>query len=240
VAINFEKAKEQVEKSFVVRLEKESNDPKGNYDGSDLECEVEFAVDISGSMNSSFMSGKLYSNGTVGEILSRFYVVANMLDKDKKMGCTPFSEEAERLKVEVTASNYADYVKNEIMNKNKGWYFYGTNYSPMIDAVVEKGKVPKLVICIVDGDAHDKTKAKKKIIESADTPTFFLFIGIGKQERFEFLEMLDDIPDSQRTIDNVDFKQIVDVTKLSDKELYDMIADEFVGWFYKAKSKGIF
>lgn len=235
--IDFKKSKEEAEKSFVIRLEKESKKTGIEHE---IACEVDFAIDISGSMNSRSMSGKLYDNGTVGEILSRFYVVANILDIDKKMGCIPFSSTAKKLSIEIDENNYENYVKKEIMEKKQDWFFRGTQYGPMIDEVTEKGSTPKLVIAIVDGDASDKGIAKRKIIDSAETPTFFLFIGIGNNEQFKFLEMLDDIPDNKRKIDNVDFKQIKDITKLSDKELYDMIADEFIGWFYKAKEKKIF
>jgi hypothetical protein len=238
--VNLDKATEQAEKSFIVRLEKEVK--KTGIEHT-IEAEVKFVVDISGSMNNSGMSGKLYSNGTVNNIMSRFYPVAKILDDNGDMEVYPFSCECKKLDVSVNENNYENFIESEIMNKKKSYYFSGTDYAPMINKIMNDvhDKLPQLCICIVDGNANDKSKARKAIIESAKTKTFFLFIGIGnKKNEFEFLESLDDISDKERLIDNVDFHYIKNIMTLSDKELYDIICNEFVGWFYKAKSIKLF
>lgn len=238
MGINLKKAVEQVEESFVVKLQKKSDETNIEHT---IECEVKFAVDISGSMNNSGMSGRLYDDGTVNEVVSRFFAVAKVLDDNEEMEVYPFSSECEQLDVPVTEKNYEKYVKKEIMEKRKNWYFGGTTYVPMIQEVMKDcSGSPQLILCVVDGDTRDERRVENLIIESSGKPVFWFFIGIGKNERFEFLEKLDDIPDSKRVIDNVDFKEVGNISKLSDKELYDMIADEFIDWFYAAKAKGIF
>lgn len=238
--IDLNKATEQAEKSFVVRLEKEVKKTGIEHE---IIAEVKFVVDISGSMNMANMSGKLYSNGTVNEVIARFFPVAKILDDNQQMEVFPFSNQCKKLPVSVDENNYQTYVQKEIMDKKQNWYFSGTQYAPMIETIIDDTPktIPQLIICLVDGDSSDKSQAKKAIIKSANTKTFFLFIGIGKNEReFSFLESLDDMSEKDRLIDNVDFHYIQDVSKVSDKELYDMIANEFIGWFYQAKSIGLF
>lgn len=238
--INLEKSTHEAEKSFVVRLEKEVK--KTGIEHT-IVAEVKFVVDISGSMNNSGMSGRLYSDGIVNEIMSRFYPVSVILDDNQEMEVYPFSNKCEKLDIPVMEKNYQSYVKDEIINKKKSWYFSGTDYSPMIQKIIEDcpKAIPQLCICIVDGDTSEKTKAKELIKKSADTPTFFLFLGIGKNSReFSFLESLDDMKEDERLIDNVDFHYIKDIATLSDKELYDMVCNEFISWYYKAKSINLF
>jgi hypothetical protein len=237
---SLEKAREEVKQSFTVSLEKKYQETNIAHD---IEAEVKFACDISGSMNRRDMSGKLYDDGTVNEIVKRFFAIAKELDDNGEMEMYPFSVYCEELKVHVKDDNYENYVKKEIMgfNKKKDWYFGGTNYVAMIKEILKHcNKKPQLILCVVDGCTTNKKQAKELIIQSAEKPIFWFFIGIGNNERFEFLESLDDMDESKRKIDNVDFKQIKDITKISNKELYDMISDEFVGWFYKAKELNIF
>lgn len=244
---DLKKATDQVEKSFVVRLEKEY---EKTGEAHNIKASVKFVVDISGSMNTKFISGKLYSDGTVNSVVQRFFAVAKVLDDNGVLEMYPFSEQCEELIVPVQDNNYMDYVEKEIMQKKKSWYFGGTDYVPMIKLILEhsqklpetkpENEMPQLILCVVDGDTANKDIAKQLIIKSAKKPIFWLFIGIGKNNNFEFLETLDDIPESERLIDNVDFKKIDDINKISDKELYDMIAEEFIPWFYKAKGLNIF
>jgi len=262
MGIDLKKAEDQAKKSFIVRLEKEVQETGVTHD---IMAQLKLTLDISGSMNDPGMSGRLYDNGTVNLFVSRFYGAARVLDDDGDMEVFPHSNVCEKLKVPVDINNYKNYVEQEIMKKMKSYYFSGTKYAPMIKAVVADlhPTLPQLAICIVDGDCHDPGNTRNELIKSANTPTFFLYIGIGKNVReFKFLSSLYDTPQStpkggllnnlfrkkntpsnireQRKVDNFAFYYIQDIMALTDEELYNICADKFISWYYYAKEKGIF
>jgi len=238
MGINLEKATKEMEKSFTVCLEK-----KAKQTGIEHEIfgAVKFAPDISGSMSS------LYSNKKVQEVLERLFVVALGLDDDGSMQVFPFSSKCEQLEKEVTIKNYEGFVDKEILKNRKNYYFGGTDYTPMLDEVykdfknnnksglfTKKKVTPSLVLCIVDGDTSRQSKVKETIIELSKEPIFFIFFGIGN-DSFRFLKDLDTM--SGRYIDNAAFYNVNSIDSLSDKDLYDMIAEQYVEWFYQMKQR---
>jgi hypothetical protein len=196
VMFDLEKSRKEVQKSFGVCLEKKYKETGIEHT---IYGEVKFAVDISGSMNSVAMSGELYSDGTVNEVVKRFFAAAKELDDNGEMEVYPFSSTCEMLKIPVVNNNYENYVENEIMKKRKNWYFGGTDYVPMIKALLSDcNKIPQLILCVVDGDTRNEYEAKKLIIESSKKPIYWFFIGIGNNNDFDFLKKLDKISNNKR------------------------------------------
>lgn len=238
MGINLEKAQEVMVKSFTVCLEKKVKETGIEHS---VFGAVKFAPDISGSMS------KLYNDKKVQEVLERLFVAALGLDDDKSMQVFPFSSQCQKLSKEVTIKNYEGFVEKEILKNRKNYYFGGTDYTPMLDEVYQdfknnnksglfskKSVTPSLVLCIVDGDTSNKSKVKEMIIKLSNEPIFFIFFGIGN-DSFSFLKDLDNM--SGRYIDNAAFYNVNRIDSLSDKDLYDMIAEQYVEWFYQMKSK---
>ena len=67
-------------------------------------------------------------------------------------------------------------------------------------------------------------------------PIFWQFVGLGN-DSFDFLEKLDDM--SGRYVDNADFFKIRNINKVSDKELYNQLLNEYPEWLKLVKSKGM-
>jgi hypothetical protein len=226
-----------MESSFTVCLEKKKKETGLEYD---LISAVKFAPDISGSMD------WLYKNGKVQNVLERLFVVALGLDDDKSMQVFPFSSKCEMLNTEVGLKNYNGFVDNYMLKNKKSYYFCGTSYLSMLNQIESdfeqnnkkgffaksKSKMPSLVLGIVDGDTMSYNKVERKILELSEKPIFFIFFGIG-DDNFNFLKKLEEM--NNRKIDNVAFYDVNSIDSLSDKQLYDMIAEQFVDWFYLMK-----
>jgi len=101
---------------------------------------------------------------------------------------------------------------------------------------IEQSKVPTIVFFLTDGNNHDPAQTAQLIRETADQPVFWQFVGLGN-ESFEFLEMLDEM--EGRFIDNANFFQLNDISKISDKELYERLLNEVPSWLKEAKEKNI-
>lgn len=237
--INLEKSKETMFESFTINLQKKVQSTGIEYE---LYSAVKFVPDISGSMSG------LYNTGKVQKVLERLFVVALGLDDDGSMQVFPFSDMCERLTEEVTIKNYEGFVDNEIINKDKNYYFSGTEYLAFLKEIEKDYKgsnkkqffrktkiIPSLVLCIVDGDTENKAEVEAKIKELSKLPIFFIFFGIGRA-KFKFLEKLDTM--SGRDIDNAAFYNVNDIDDLSDSQLYDMISEQFINWFYELKTRG--
>lgn len=183
-------------------------------------------------------TSNLYINGTIQNVINRLLPMALKFD-DKELKLYLFNHKFFKEK-NVTMDNFFNYVKeNDLYNK---YVYGGTNYSSIMKAIInltmniEKNNNPTYVIFITDGDNSDKEEAKKVIIEASDKPIFWQFVGVGN-ERFKFLELLDNIPG--RVIDNANFFSLKDINEISDTELYEKIMKELPTWFKEAKDKKI-
>ena len=90
--------------------------------------------------------------------------------------------------------------------------------------------LPVYVIFITDGEPSDREESENVLMQMAECPIFFQFIGIGS-EHFSFLQKLDDI--TGRYVDNADFKPVRDLSDIS----YEMLIDEFPNWLSDEKVK---
>jgi hypothetical protein len=239
--INLEKNTEMAKGIFVANLEKKAARTGTEYD---IEAAVKLILDISGSMQN------VYYNNIVQDVLTRIFPTAILLDDDGKMQVVPFSNNSKILPVEVDAENYQDFILKEVLNKKESWYFGGTEYLPFLKEVEKdydknnrpgffkkKRIIPSLCICVVDGDTRNVEAVKRKIVELAAKPIYFIFIGIETGcSRFGFLETIDDM--QGREIDNVSFYKANDITRFQDEQLYDVISKNYIDWFYQMKQLG--
>jgi hypothetical protein len=214
-----------------------------------VQANIVLAIDRSGSM------GAEYRNGVVQEVVDRLLGIGMNMDSDKSIDVFQFNSNYNYVG-QATEGNYSDFVK-----KNGQTASGGTNYAPVMEAIIEKygtplsgkkkgmlsglfGKkvseakpqYPTFVFFITDGDNFDKSETINVVKQSAEQPIFWQFVGIG-HEGFPFLQKLDDL--SGRYVDNADFFKVSDISKVGDDELYEKLLNEFPEWLVEVKSKGM-
>jgi len=195
-------------------------------------AQVVFCLDASGSMSS------LYRDGTVQSIVERLMPVAIKFDDNQSMEVFLFSSYQHDEVEPANVGNMNGYVDKYVLPKAE---FCGTNYAPVIEDIVNKyknDKIPTFVIFITDGDNGDKPETIAAMKNASNYPIFFKFVGIGNNERFLFLEKLDDL--SGRRVDNANFIQIPNISKESDENLYKALMEEYSDWQIAAKKENIF
>lgn len=197
----------------------------------DLKARVVFAIDYSGSMSNRYSSGK------VQELVERILPLSLRFDDDGDMGVWMFDDCHRRLP-DMNLENFHGYVKNEIMKYTMG----GTRYADVINDIVaqytkkEPANIPTYVVFITDGNCWDEDQSEKAIKNASKHNIFWQFVGIGKENK-KFLERLDDMPG--RFLDNADFFDCNDISKIDDEELYKRLLNEFDGWVVQARNKGM-
>lgn len=199
---------------------------------TNLKSRVALVLDYSGSMIS------LYKNGTVQSVIERILPIAMQFDDNAELDLWIFENGFNRLGG-ITKSNFYGYVKNKIMSK---YSMGGTQYTPVMKDIAQKyineepSSIPNYVIYITDGDNSDKSATTEFMKNISNKPIFWQFVGLGS-DSFAFLEKLDDM--GGRYVDNADFFKIKDINKISDKELYNNLLNEYPEWLKLVKSKGM-
>lgn len=191
---------------------------------SQREIRVVFVLDHSRSM------APLYKDGTVQDTLERIFPLALTFDDNGEMEFYLFDTLFKELDT-VSAGNIDGYTENVIW-PNHGKYG-ATCYAPIITEITERcakrepSKLPTLVVFITDGNNSDKKAAKEALVIASHYNIFWKFVGIG-DEKFEFLQKLDTM--SGRFIDNANFVEINDISKINDQALYGLLLEEFGDW----------
>lgn len=214
---------------------------------NNIPCNVEFGIDASPS------AVWLYENGTIKNVFDRIYTIAMAVDVDKKLGVHVFGENVKTLP-EITESNVATYFNKLVYPLRRN--FNGTRYAPVIAAIKSSiesetasgslfGKVktlfgggkqaagnipPVLGIIITDGQNQDRDDAERVLKESQNLNIYWLLVGIGSPSEFKFIrEMGAKYP-------NVGCVEFLDITKISEEDLYDqLLNDEFAAWVKRFK-----
>ena len=219
----------------MVELKKKANFAVSMKGISGQKARVALALDVSGSMET------LYRDGVVQQVVERALALAIQFDDNGAIDIFLFDSNAHELG-ELQEQNIHGYVDKEIMTKHNIWG--GTNYSPVMRTIMKKyadvgpGKGdPAYVIFITDGENSDRVTAEKTIVDAAKMGIFWQFIGIGN-EQFDFLSKLDTL--QGRFIDNANFFQVNDISKIDDTELYNRLLNEFPGWLKESKDKGLY
>lgn len=191
--------------------------------------DVAIVLDASKSMYAD------YKEGRVQELLEKIFGLSTALDRDASLDVFLFGNESIQLK-SIEAASLDGYVKREIIGSHK--INQATNYAKAIECVNNAyfgRKNATFVIFVTDGDASDKPHTKAWIHQVCRCPYYFQFVGIGN-ERFSFLEKLDQLPD--RAVDNCGFVRAEDVFRMDEAKLYDAILAELPAWLKEAQRRG--
>ena len=220
----------------IVSLSKESGVDLGSTN-----AKVVVVLDYSGSMS------RLYSNGTVQHTISRLVPLGLTFDDNGSIDVYLFQDTYRKM-ADLNLSNYENYVRNVINTSH--YIMGGTRYAPVLRAIIEGDSCKRgsflgfgrktvtiepivdngdatFILFITDGENTDRNAANEIIKKSSDMNVFIQFIGIGNQ-KFSYLEMLDDIPGRKR--DNTGFSKMEDLDKADDNELYTNVLKQFSRW----------
>lgn len=194
---------------------------------------VGLILDASGSMR------RQYSEGKVQEVINRILPLAVHFDDDGELDIWAFSSRSLALPA-ANLQNYENYVTS-IKGGWKEWNMMSFNNEPeVISAALshyQSTDLPVLIIFISDGGVDQDKKIKSLLVEAANRPIFWQFVGIGGRN-YGILEKLDTM--SGRLVDNCGFFALDDLHSISEQDLYDRLLQEFPGWLAEAKNKGIY
>lgn len=202
-------------------------------------AKVCLVLDVSGSMNG------LYKRGVVQQIADRLLALACWLDDDRSVDVFLFDNRAIDAGP-ITLENFEGQIAALVTKHKLGG---GTAYSPVMNLVrlfygyggerqgpAPAAELPVYVMFVTDGGCTDRPATEPTVRTAAFEPIFWQFVGVGGG-RFEFLEKLDDL--KGRFVDNADFGEIKDPSKLSDEEMYERLMKEYPDWVGKARDQGL-
>lgn len=217
-------------------------------------CQVAFALDVSGSFDSSHRSGETQ------HLLDRLVPWGLVFDANKTIDVFTFSDGEDHVSHvgDLNEGNYAGYIRDNVINRVRG-YNGGTDYHYVLDEILEnfgwgvtqKREKPGLLsrifgspkeevkasgkgelsIClfVTDGESFDEAATEELLRASQDRgdKVFFMMIGVG-HSGFGFLKRMDR---EFRNVGFVTFKDLSKLQKMSDDELNDaMIGDKVINW----------
>jgi stress response protein SCP2 len=193
---------------------------------------VGLVLDASGSMYAQ------YDKGKVQQVIERLLPLAVHFDDDGALDVWAFSSNTLALPP-ATLQNYSDY----IASVEYGWRNWGmmsiNNEPAVIEQVIRHfhhSTLPVLIIFVSDGGVSQNAAIKKLLVEAANLPIFWQFVGIGGRN-YGILEKLDTL--SGRIVDNCGFFSLDDINSVSEQELYERMLSEFPLWLEAAKLKSI-
>jgi uncharacterized protein YegL len=185
-------------------------------------------LDHSGSMSGD------YRSGAVQTLVDRALAFGLQIDVDGSIPVIPFDSVVHNT-VDVNMSNYQNIVQQSIYKPNQ---MGGTDFDGPLEVVrklAEKTDAPIFCCVVTDGDPWDKAAATRLVCDLARYPVFIKFMALRD---VPYLNMLDDLGDDKRLLDNVDTKSFRDLN-MSDEAFGDAMADEWAGWIDLATKAGI-
>jgi uncharacterized protein YegL len=222
---------DKVEQTAGVSLRKKSETAgvslkKHNVAG--VRAQVVLLIDHSGSMSYD------YQNNKVQELTERALAFGLQLDADGEIPVIPFDSRVWPT-VDVTMANYKDIVAKKIYRPNE---MGGTEFDGPLKEVrklAEKTDAPIFCCILTDGNPWNQAAATSLVCDLARYPVFIKFMALRD---VPYLQMLDDLGDDKRLLDNVDTKTFSNLD-MSDEEFADAMSDEFAGWIELAIKAGI-
>lgn len=222
----------------LVSLAKKASFSLNKFGLEDQAAEVELVLDYSISMSS------LYASGQIQTLAERVLALATQLDDDGQVPTWFFDTGAE-LMGDIDLSSFAGAIDRFRQKRNMG----GTNYAPVIDAIVKKhaggrglfrksGKsngLPKFVLFLTDGYPMDPAQTEAALIRASEHAIFFKFLSLGPQ--IDFLQKLDDL--EGRRIDNADYQAVDDLGSIKEAQLYDLLLVEWPSYLQAARNSGM-
>ncbi len=185
-------------------------------------------LDHSGSMSGD------YRSGAVQQLVDRALAFGLQIDIDGTIPVIPFDDKVYKT-VDVDMSNYKNIVQSSIYRpRDMG----GTELSAPLKAVrkmAESTDAPIFCCIVTDGDPWDKPETTSLICDLARYPVFVKFMALRD---VPYLNMLDDLGDDKRLLDNVDAKSFRDLN-MTDEAFGDAMADEWASWIDLATKAGI-
>lgn len=194
-----------------------------------IRAQAVLVLDHSGSMMGD------YESGVVQTLVERALGFALQIDIDGEIPVIPF-DYVVRPTVDVNMSNFAGIVNREIYNRrNMG----STNMAAAFEVIKKMAQTtdaPLFVIVVTDGEPDSRPETTRVVCELSRYPVFLKFLAI---QPVSYLQELDDLPDSQRLLDNVDSKYIDNPAGISDLNFADAMVDEWDSWIDLATRAGI-
>lgn len=256
MAISFTKIEEKAPE--LVSLAKLSRVELAKKELDNTRAKVALVLDHSGSMGNQYRSGKMQ------RLAEKVLAVATGLDDDGAIDLFVFDSTSAYLG-EISLDDYKGAVDRLRGNRHMGTTDYaGAFYAvrdhfglpkPTVAQNAQKkglfskktpaayepaagfaADVPVFAIFLTDGAPNSKPQAVKALTEVSTSPIFWKFLSIGSED-MEFLQKLDDLDD--RFVDNADYKHVGDVEAVSDKELFQILLDEYPEWIKSVKGLGI-
>jgi len=210
-------------------------------------CRVGLCIDISGSMHNE------YQDGLVQETVDRLLAIAGTFDDNGEMEVWTFNQGYSTPPV-ARAADFGSYVKKAILDNPKVDKWGGTNYAPVMNAVLDtyfRGErvvtsgglfglfkkteqqapkdthIPALCLFITDGDNSDAAEAERILRQAQKYQIYWQLIGIGNDTDFRFIKkMADDLP-------NAGFCHFPNL-RVSDDAIYEaLLTSELCDWLRK-------
>lgn len=233
--ISLVKRTEAAEASLIDLLTKKEAEGKPL---GDLTAQVIIAIDFSGSME---FDGNRYNNGEVQGVVERALALSlSGLDDDGNIQVFFFDNRSYPAET-VDQNTYQGFVDRWRQGRRMG----GTNYTPVMNDIVAfadrngmtaAGKPPIFVLFVTDGAPNDQSQTKKLLVQLANRPIFWQFLGLGYSPRF--LKKLDEM--GGRLVDNVGLTEMRNTLRMGDREYFDeVIAEFFSEWLPAARAAGI-
>lgn len=207
-------------------------------------AKVAVVLDYSGSMYSEYNSGRMQ------KLTEKVLALGTQFDDDGDIDFFVFDSNAAHLG-QIGIKDFEGSVARLTKNRQMG----STDYTKAFLKVRDHfgfGKAKKLfgfgkksaadqpvyALFLTDGTPDNAETAKKALIETSSDPIFWKFLSIGRS-KIQFLQDLDDIPESERAIDNADYQHVGDLSKVDDATMFDLMLEEFPEWLNTVRSKGL-
>lgn len=201
-------------------------------------AKVALCLDISGSMNA------LYKSGKIDVLVRRVMALGYRFDDDGEIDVFLFGENVHEWG-SIGVGDYRSFVSDMLRRHAlEGGTQYGGAMARIRAFYLRSNPegLPVYVMFVTDGDTGDKDKAEREIRGASKEPIFWQFMAISTTgtfgtSRFPFLERLDDM--GGRAVDNANFFALADPAKPSDDEMFDLMMGEYPQWLRAAKAASI-
>ena len=200
-----------------------------------LTAKVALVLDATGSMN------RQYKEGRVQEVVNRLLPLAVSFDDDQALDCWAFGEHSQYLG-EIGLDNYESFI-DTVQGGWRKWELGArtNNEAGVMKAVTDFYQndglnVPVYILFISDGGVRDTGGITKIMVEAANLPIFWQFVGLGGRS-YGILKDLDDM--TGRLIDNCSFFGLDDLDDISEEALYENMLEEFPSWLTEACEIGL-
>jgi len=231
------------------------------------EAKVALCLDISGTMHSLYVSGKLQ------KFAERILALAVLFDDDNSIDVFLFGGGDTHYVGEMNLENFHDFIGKahkkhtaiggtyygKAMQHIRNFYFphegkgehdqHIKNKEPAVVA-----EEPVYVMFVTDGTTADEHDTINQLVWSSYEPIFWQFMAIGQSQEdagkgfwgwinkafaqdFSFLTQLDNM--EGRNIDNACFFNVKDPVHIDDDKLFHLLMTEYPEWVVEAEKHGL-